>query len=263
MFNFFKSKAKNVNKSYPAVIQAIHNEFNLSGESLLKEAKDIISGMSVHNKQKSEDLKNLGFRNTKDVVQMDVLIQLKREKEKLANALEYFSVNYPEYKFITHDMAMSICKKYNLVLGEVSQYKGFVPKKNIDKIKKFFEEKNDLNTNFSISHSRLRYEKRVTKKEYEQEKESQKRRMELTTTPSYGGYENYYLDTNKKNLFIAAPLKDMETKGYKLKNRMFTREIPDPVVLCPVEYEGVKLYCIVTAWGDESSDEIVVNQQMN
>ena len=41
--------------------------------------------------------------------------------------------------------------------------------------------------------------------------------------------------------------------GYKIQN------IPDPVVLQPV----CGGYLIVCAWGDEASDEIVVNQQMN
>jgi len=34
---------------------------------------------------------------------------------------------------------------------------------------------------------------------------------------------------------------------------------PDPVVLYPVE----KGYIIVTAWGDEASDPLVANEQMN
>ena len=38
-----------------------------------------------------------------------------------------------------------------------------------------------------------------------------------------------------------------------------TVNIPDPVVLQPV----CGGYLIVCAWGDEASDEIVVNQQMN
>jgi len=63
-------------------------------------------------------------------------------------------------------------------------------------------------------------------------------------------------------LEICAPLKDMELRegtkvidGYRLSH-------PDPVVLLPIQspYWG---YLILTAWGDEASDELIVNQKMN
>lgn len=40
-------------------------------------------------------------------------------------------------------------------------------------------------------------------------------------------------------------------------------EIPDPVVLKPVIYNSQKYYLIVTAWGLEAGDEIVVNSNHN
>lgn len=46
----------------------------------------------------------------------------------------------------------------------------------------------------------------------------------------------------------------MNLKGYKLE-----KHIPDPVVLRH-EHGG---YLIVTAWGDEESDENVVNESFN
>ena len=63
------------------------------------------------------------------------------------------------------------------------------------------------------------------------------------------------------NLQICAPVKDMDStglevaEGYKLQKK----HIPDPVVLQPVK-NG---YLILTAWGDEASDELVVNQKFN
>ena len=72
-----------------------------------------------------------------------------------------------------------------------------------------------------------------------------------------------YFNKSRTSLKIAAPLKDMKKEGYKLKGRIFTKEIPDPVVLAPIKYENVGLYCIVTAWGDEASDPIVVNETSN
>jgi hypothetical protein len=57
---------------------------------------------------------------------------------------------------------------------------------------------------------------------------------------------------------ICAPIKDMDTSGMRLINNKLVY-IPDPVVLFPVELG----YIIVTAWGDEASDENVVNADLN
>jgi hypothetical protein len=35
-------------------------------------------------------------------------------------------------------------------------------------------------------------------------------------------------------------------------------EVSDPVVLHPVMFKGIKYYLIITAWGLEASDELVV-----
>jgi hypothetical protein len=74
------------------------------------------------------------------------------------------------------------------------------------------------------------------------------------------------LELNYTNapLEIAAPIKDFDTKGMELKDfKLSEIEIPDPVVLQPVFYARQKHYLIVTAWGQEASDELVVNQKMN
>jgi hypothetical protein len=52
---------------------------------------------------------------------------------------------------------------------------------------------------------------------------------------------------------------NMEVKN----NRVSKIEIPDPVVLKPVIYKEVKHYLIVTAWGIEAQDELVLNPTHN
>ncbi len=52
---------------------------------------------------------------------------------------------------------------------------------------------------------------------------------------------------------------NMEVKDFKLTER----EIPDPVVLQPVFFKNKKHYLIVTAWGDEASDDLVKNHNHN
>ena len=69
---------------------------------------------------------------------------------------------------------------------------------------------------------------------------------------------------SKAPLEICAPVKDFNTKGMELKDFKLSKiEIPDPVVLQPVNFKGEKYYLIVTAWGDEASDELVVNETLN
>ena len=96
-----------------------------------------------------------------------------------------------------------------------------------------------------------------------------KRKQELKNNPDY--YHGYmmhrtgYREINMKlPLEIAAPLKDfnmdeMEVKDFKLSKI----EIPDPIVLKPVIFNNQKHYLIVTAWGIEASDELVVNANHN
>ena len=67
-------------------------------------------------------------------------------------------------------------------------------------------------------------------------------------------------------LEIAAPLEDFNMKGAELKDFKISNipiKIPDPVVLKPVIFNNNKYYLIVTAWGKEASDEIVVNSKFN
>ena len=68
----------------------------------------------------------------------------------------------------------------------------------------------------------------------------------------------------KCSLEIAAPIKDFnldasEVKDFKISDIV----IPDPVVLQPVHFEGKKHYLIVTAWGLEAEDDLVINPTNN
>lgn len=77
-------------------------------------------------------------------------------------------------------------------------------------------------------------------------------------------YEDIFKNPTKKfkpKLQICAPVKDMDLTGLELVEgyKLQKQHIPDPVVLQPVKGG----YLILTAWGDEASDELVVNQQFN
>jgi hypothetical protein len=52
--------------------------------------------------------------------------------------LQHFSFTYPQYKFIPEKEAKAICKKYGLVMGDSSLYKGDIPLKNLKEMETFF-----------------------------------------------------------------------------------------------------------------------------
>lgn len=60
---------------------------------------------------------------------------------------------------------------------------------------------------------------------------------------------------------ICAPKEDFDTRGWEVRDGY--RLVWDPVVLQPVSKDGIDGYLIVTAWGDEASDEIVIPSAKN
>lgn len=76
---------------------------------------------------------------------------------------------------------------------------------------------------------------------------------------------DYLLKKCVMPLHIAAPLKDMDTKGLELNGYHLRKkfEFPDPVVFQPVVYKNIKGCLIATKWGDEASDPILYNPVEN
>lgn len=249
------------------VIQEIHHSFYTAVEDLLAWAK-IPNSLESENKsllEKSERLKKLGFSSAQSVKdasgeekRIAQLVKENSQKVKLIAAINYFSVKYPMYKFITVESVKNICKKYGLVYGIISKYTGEVPDKNLEQMEAF---KIDENDECYLMETLYRYAR---------------------------GSGIYYIDIQKYNEFIAghsrnsswdengsssvskcsieivAPAKDFDMEDSEIKDFQVT-QIPaeDPIVLQPVVYDNAKYYLIVTAWGIESKDTDVVNQINN
>jgi hypothetical protein len=267
---------------YPSVVDQIHNEFFTAGENLLEEAICLLKDLEQKDLAKGKRLAALGFGKTREAVAAIETETKLATTKYISDLVMHYQINYPNNKFIAESQVKSICQKYSLVCGDISMYKGFVPEvklqmaekfklKNEDKSKLWFEISSSSGKELPITHISekdlteygLKYFKRDSALEY-----------------SYivGSMGDFGLDMFKQeicqmfsefafvkativsqSLKICAPLKDMEIPkgkevvGYKIQ------DIPDPVVLQPVQGG----YLIVCAWGDEASDEIVVNQGMN
>lgn len=273
-----KPKVKSITEK---MIEEIHESFYTEVDKILADAK--ITKSLATTKQglidKRARLISLGFTNTKEVteaqVEIDRLNELEREnrvKQKLVRAIEYFSQNYPNYKFITPESVHKICAKYNLIYGTIDKYIGTVPDVNLKHIENFKVKDEDrlwLESDNIFGRSSARevsfkvYKDKILREQKEAEAwdsmdyEMKRHMMQMSRHRS-----NY--DYKKAPLEIVAPLKDFNTKDMKLDGFKLSKiEIPDPVVIQPVMFEDTKYYLVVTAWGLEAGDSEIVNARHN
>lgn len=254
------------------IIQQIHQEFNTAGESLLKEAQALVNEGLV---KKANRLEGAGFVLSKEVLATRDM-QLNAQ---LAGLIMDYQVRYPNNEFITKEQVLSINKKYNLICAPAKQYKGFVPDKNLKEIESFSVRKMDIKPDMiRIKKAWGHFMGRDLPFLFQFfSGPIIHRKIGMDLIPADDGRFYWGISTNQFNgayietwdrfsdqeLSMCAPSKDFSLKGVKKFGSMFlqytSHYVPDPVVLQPVKGG----YLIVTAWGDESTDEIVVNQKMN
>jgi len=261
-------------KTNDELVEEIHTAFLTEVDDLLKQAK-VFLPVNTNEEliAKAKRLKALGFTSTTEVTKANDAQHKEREIEKennkrknLVDAINYFSERYPLYKFITQESVNRICEKYGLVYGEISRYKGTVPDKNLEQIEQFVVQENDecyvelsKDTQLNIV-LKTNY---LTKDRHDRIQAADKAR--LVNDDFIAMLRSSTQRINMKcPLEIAAPLKDFDTVGmevinYKLQNKPIPKPVVDPVVLKPVIFDNTKYYLIVTAWGKEAEDEIVVN----
>lgn len=294
MFNFFKKATQPnneviVERKYPDVVYEIHHEFETAGDKILEQANKILAECNAKDIDKGKRLSAIGFVNTpqaKVAVETEQKIALSKEQAELAT---YYKINYPSNKFITEEQVKAICEKYSLVCGDISAYKGFVPENKLIQIEAFNVNKKDLpfvslfGSKYKISgHSETIQDLFLGNISGEDIIDdwavgrikcgenfwawgtfligSSDIKVSDRVKAMYDNqWEYVQARPFDSKLKICAPLKDMEVKSNQQVNGYKIQNIPDPVVLQPVNGG----YLIVAAWGDEASDENVVNETMN
>ena len=270
---FKKATNKNiVEKVSPVTVEEIHETFYTEVDRLLDFAKRLNSLDTDKQDliEKCERLKSLGFTSTTEIQEAETelerlktLSQENESKKELTEAINYFSFKYPNYKFITEKSVKKICKKYNLVYAPVDRYIGSVPDKNLKHIEDFKIDKDD---ECFVSQTVLS-EPLIGRRSITSLLSFKKYKENIKYEPDYKfvGFTNTFTTYNKCPLEIAAPLKDFNTTGMEVDDYELSKkiEILDPVVLKPVFFKGKKHYLIVTAWGVEASDDLVVNERFN
>ncbi len=288
MKNLFKKS-----KTEQQIVAEIHNEFDTAEDRLLQQADNLLAELNIPTEtkieQKAQELRKLGFVNSESVTVAKVL-EVNREKQKLtlvttkeqAELIRYYKQNYPFQKFLTVDELERICDKYNLIFAPVANYIKDVPDKNIAEIKAAQSLKiadNPINkitarvTHFWDSCPRsirilLSGEFDFTKYgESKSESNLLRKAKDLGYTGDYEGYIFHSMNVTKEHrsgLFIAAPqshfnLKGLSKKGkYSFLNVTIT-EVKDPIVFRYVR-GGVQ---VLSKWGLEGQDELLVNEKLN
>lgn len=296
MLNFFKKKPEQSKKlivatesvletvpntkNYPKEVLEIHHEFSIAAETLLSTAKSIIDEASTKDVSKVNRLEKLGFKQAEQVSELKPLIQKAELSKEQIELVKYYQREYPLNKFITEEQVKAICYKWNLVCGEVSRFKGFVPEKNLRDIEKFNLKQQDnvlcfLETRsgevFFLSKEMFTehgYHYCVEKGNefYLVGANGRDVYSDLFAPNALTPYQNreyIYLKHSPKEatLQICAPIKDMDISGLELEDgyKLIKKHVPDPVVLQPVKGG----YLIISCWGDEASDPICVNEKFN
>lgn len=252
ILNSFKSK-----ESTKKVIARIHSEFDNAGDILLAEAQEILGKTSDN--ERATRLSKLGFTSALPVIESKKEQELRAAKKAIIEGVEYFRIYYPNNKFITEEMVESICKKYNLLCGEIGMYIGDVPLKNIAEMEAFSLRQEDMGLyNFSNQRGFMQQQNAL--------RNIQNARIDIfgQSRPMYESsyLAQQYAETSHEVTYykppfkICAPEKDFQLHG----NRKYGYKlIPDPIVLQPVKGG----YLIITKWGLEGNDELAINEGSN
>jgi hypothetical protein len=253
------------------VIEQIHREFYTAGEKLLAEANEILK---TKVDTKAERLESLGFRLAKGVREAKEMLLHRKMKKDIADRILYYQGRYPNNKFITHDAVHTICEKYGLVCAPVERFTGFVPEKNLLEVEKFYFHPSDkAQPSVTVKWNNEKGQAKIIKQIRERYPFDEIPKLLIVEGFAKTGYvqfggssvriDSYTEAISDVGMQICAPKKDFDLSGLeKFKNtykQVVKKDFPDPVVLQPCDGG----FLIVTAWGDEASDPLVVNHKMN
>lgn len=237
-----------------SIVEQIHEEFYTASNKIVESVIPT----------KAKVLYNLGFTSSSEAKAFDP------ELTKLKEFVLHYRMRYPNNKFITDDEVQKICRKYKLICGPVSAYKGTVPDDKLVQIARFKLNKEDVRPdefeyriNYLFDHNGLPRTIKAFKRLGDRDDISDYIEENLRPINSFYIKSATEIHTNHEGLFICAPEKEMGIEGLTKKGvfafLIKERVIEDPVVLKPCKGG----FLIVAAWGPEASDEDVVNHKMN
>lgn len=225
-------------------IQSLINQKNKEIESISVISRREAVGFNL-TKQQAEEKKLVEIKVSK-LNQDKLSLETKREQLK---ELSFIRNKYRFRKFILMSDLEDVCKKYNLAIGYTINYIGELPEKNLQDIENYKKPEEAL-TIYKIGERSLNYT--YEKILYLNLLQYEKRIEESKIRANYSS--RYYLNMDKLNTYlIACPRQDL-TQTIQEANKV---EFKDPIVCYPVHKEYIME--IVTKWGLEASDEVLLN----
>lgn len=263
-------------KSSNEIVKEIHHAFDSAQERLLLEAKEIINSTFIDNK--AERLEKAGFINSERVVSYNKNKKRLVENKEQADLIEYYKATYPFHKFITEEELDRICHKYKLIYAPIENYLKDVPEKNIVDI----ENAKSLNYLDKAEDMVLfKYRGMFTNMATLDQKKELFKGIIVVPESRFSNnndickkYFNVHYDIcvfdtidsdvikiDRNGLFIAAPKSHFKTKELsRIKFGFFNvTEIRDPIVFRYCK-GGVQ---VITKWGLESEDKLLINEINN
>lgn len=297
-----KEKAKSIIKEIHKEFDSAEDRLLEQAKEILNK-NPIILTAQVQENQKARRLKALGFVNTEEVKsEQKRLSEAEQERkiieaknsgiktiEEFASIIEEYKREYPFQKFLTIDELNRICRKYNLIYAPVANFKSTVPEKNLLEIEnakvlyqrftiqdqivveitEFWDNTPSslidfIHKNPIINYKPIGYEERYD----EISEENLKRHIkEMGYTGIFGPYifkkANKTIE-RKSGLFIVAPKSDFILDDLTATNKFGYAVINTEVVEDPIVFR----YCkggiqVITKWGLEASDPILINEIEN
>ncbi len=262
-------------KSRTALVEEIHAEFDSAQDRLLKRAYQLLSVETSPTELTGKKLLELGFINTPQAAAYTKKNAAIRLSKKTAELIQRYMINYPTLKFITEEELERICKKYSLIFAPVSAYIGEVPAKNVHEIScapplKMGDEAGDKCL-FFYDEDFTDLVTEAQKKEIEAGIPCDLRYSTASSVSNnkilqeyfglnhdfcrYNNIGRSFKTYNRDGLFIAAPVREFNLKGFT----SFTDfgyatqsviKVDDPVVFRYVK-GGIQ---ILSKWGPEAMD---------
>jgi hypothetical protein len=230
-------------------VKEIHNSVDKAAEVLLMD--------QPYDSVKTYSRTSLGFTS-------EEMVADEEDHREQHDRAKYYQDKYPLYKFITEHQMRKIRVKYNLVKGNLADFKGAIPEKNINEMIKFSIDGEDI----AKPNHREKLEDMLLDalRDAFPGSKAEMHKMSFGKIPTRETFYSMMDDNMGKDLFRGMRFKDINkmTPGaitITADKSLFKAAIPH---ICPIVTIGVKGgYLIISAWGDEASDPDIANQKMN
>lgn len=226
----------------------VHEELEMEA-SLLKKNHNVAAF-----KEKAEFLTDVGFI---DSIATKLYAAIAENQGVIA---EYERKYLGRYKFILGPQLERICEKYNLFVRPVHTFLGDIPEKNIKEMKGFSVFVEDLAL-YSVSEKAWtnHWQQFLIGTGSNSFSENETWRLPIRNIAKVG--MDWALSIAAiKPLFSAEAFEKSESRIIGPQELTAKGQVDlDPIVLFQTKHG----YLIITAWGDEANDELVVNQKNN